>query len=182
MAVTPGRNGALNIRLPIVFKNSGAREGAVRSLGLLIREPHKEGIFIRWMGLQRTGDTYDSPWVWESNAAPFCVPAGEVAKMVLFTDDSGVDGGPPSPLTGWAPQVATYELVLLAWTAEDSSTPASSWESKWEFKEGDVAKLKANLSAGTETWVSSSPFAPESAKLSPAQCNHLLKDGRFPRA
>lgn len=162
---------ALFLHVPIVFENTGARAGVVRSLGLVLTDPGtKESIFLKWNGfLMPTQET----WVWESNATPLPVPAhSEIPKMTEFYG--------AETLVGWVPKPIEYELCLLGWTS-DSQTPSVRYVVKWAFTESDVAGIKLNLertttgAAMTSLWITRSGYAPDSKRLSASEFNELVR-------
>jgi len=91
MEVFHGQDQALYIHLPIIFQNTGARAGVVRSIGLILRDPGtKEAIFIKWMGCKIPTE---QTWIWESNATPLSIPAATtVTKMAEFYGADSVAG------------------------------------------------------------------------------------------
>jgi hypothetical protein len=164
---------ALYINLPIIFQNSGARAGVVRSLGLILRDPvTKEAIFIKWMGFVKPEGRPGGTWIWESNATPLPVPAAsEVTKMAEFYGAEDV--------AGWLPKPTKYELYLLAWTSE-SQKPSKKLLVDWIFNEKDVSAMKLNLEKGkkgsiSSRWIIRSGYAPDSKRLSASEFNELVK-------
>jgi|GEM_PF-968259 hypothetical protein len=173
MEVFHDKDQALYIHLPIVFENTGARAGVVRSLGLILRDPGtKEAIFIKWMGFRKPEERPGGTWIWESNATPLSVPAAsEVTKMAEFYGAGSV--------AGWLPKPITYELYLLAWTS-DSQTPSKKPVVKWIFNEKDVSAIKLNFEKAKtgdikSTWIIRSGYAPDSKRLSASEFNELVK-------
>jgi hypothetical protein len=171
MQIYHDKDQAIYFHVPIVFQNSGAQAGVVRSLGLILRDPGtKEAIFIKWTGfLKPEGGT----WAWDSNATPLSVPAhSEVPQMTQFYGAGG--------LTGWLPKPIEYDMYLLAWTS-DSQTPSVRYVAKWMFSEKDVSAIKLNLEktlVGCEIcslWVSRSGYAPDSKRLSASEFNELVR-------
>jgi hypothetical protein len=170
MEVFHDKDQALNIHVPIIFQNTGARAGVVRSLGLILRDPGtEEAIFIKWMGfLVPTGET----WIWESNGTPLSVPAAsDLTKMAQFYGAGSV--------AGWLPKPITYKLYLLAWTS-DSKTPSTTLVVDWIFTEEDVSAIKLNYEKGksgdiSSKWVIRSGYAPDAKKLSASEFNELVR-------
>ncbi len=171
MEVYHDKDQALYIHLPIVFQNTGARAGVVRSLGLILRDPGtKQTLFIKWMGFKIPTD---QTWVWESNGTPVSIPgASDMTKMAEFYGAESV--------AGWIPKPIDYELYLLAWTS-DSQAPSQRCEVKWTFNVKDVAAVRLNLEtvraggAVSSRWVIRSGYAPDSKKLSEAEFDELVR-------
>jgi hypothetical protein len=164
----------LNIYLPIIFQNTGAQAGVVRSIGLIIVDPGtKEAIFIKWVGFVKPEERPGGTWIWDSNATPLAIPAAsEVTKMAQFYAAGS--------LAEWLPKPIEYKLYLLAWTSE--SKPATiKYPVKWIFNESDVSAVKLNLETvrkGGEdsgTWVIGPRYAPDSKRLSQSEFDELVR-------
>ncbi len=165
--------GALEIHVPVVFQNVGARSGVVRSLGLILRDGEsKEAIFVKWMGFLKPEEKSGGTWLWESNGTPLPVLGhDEVTKMASFYGAEGI--------SGWIPRPAEYEVYLLAWASE-SGTPSKKCFVKWTFSEADVAAIRQNLEKGTASGVTSStwmirPGYANSKRLSAAEFDGLVR-------
>jgi hypothetical protein len=174
MMVFHDKDQALYIDLPIVFQNTGAQAGVVRSIGLIIVDPGtKEAIFIKWFGFVKPEQRPEGTWIWESNATPLSIPAAsQLAKMAEFYG--------AGKIAGWLPKPIEYELYLLAWTSE-SKTPAIKYPVKWIFSEKNVSEVKLNLEAVTNggvdngTWVNGPRYARESNRLSQSEFDELVR-------
>ena len=168
---------ALYIHLPVVFQNTGAQAGVVRSLGLILRDPEtKEAILIKWMGFLKPEERSGGNWIWESNATPLTISgASEVSKMAEFYGAGNV--------AGWLPKPIEYEFYLLAWTSE-SQTPSRRFVFKWRFDEETVSAVRLNLernrsSAVTNSkWISLSGYAPNAMMLSERLFNELVRSSK----
>jgi hypothetical protein len=172
MKVFHGKDLTTYIHLPIVFQNTRARSGVVRSLGLILRDPKtKEAIFIKWMGFLKPDERSGGKLIWESDATPFSVAgASDVIKVAEFYGAESV--------AGWLPKPITYELYLLAWTSV-SKKPSKKLKVNWTFNEKDVSAMKKNLKKAktrhsSRRWIIRSSYAPVSKKLSASEFNNLV--------
>lgn len=159
---------ALNIDLPIVFYNAGAKSGVVSSLALIIKDPNsEESILIKWIG---TKNFEDSKLIFESQRLPIAVPAnGEIAHIVSFA-------GKHQNLN-WIPKPITYNLYLLGWT-KDSENPAINYKFAWTFSDNDVLDIKKwyDEAKSRGQWFYSSGYALDSRKLNTFELNNLIKN------
>lgn len=163
-------NQALCVHLPIIFQNTGAQAGVVRSIGLiLVDSGTKEPIFMKWNGFLKPegGD-----WGWESNSTPLSIPGdSEVTRMTYFYGAGNV--------AGWLPKPIEYELYLLAWASEDKM-PSTKCVVKWTFNESDVTSVKRDLETVTAggkangTWITLPGYAPDSKRLSASEFKELV--------
>jgi hypothetical protein len=125
------------MHLPIIFQNTSAKAGDVRSLALILRDPGTtEAIFVKWLDFLKPDEETGGNWIPESSLTPLSVPAAsDVSKMAEFYGAGS--------LAGWLPKPITYELYLLAWTT-DSRTPSHKLMVNWTFNQEDVSAMELN--------------------------------------
>jgi hypothetical protein len=165
------KNSALNIDLPIVFSNSGAKGSAIRSLGLIIKDSSSEdSLLLKWLGIKAYEDSREMGPIWkfDNQRTPLAVPAySEVAHIVNFVIEN--DGG------NWIPKPKAYDLILVGWTT-NSIKPSIKHTTSWSFNESEVDIIKKNYEEKNSKgrWIYDSSSSLKSKKLSEFEIKQLL--------
>lgn len=162
----------LQVDIPVIFTNSGAKSGVIRSLGIIIKDPQSEdAIFIKWYGFKTYKDSINgkSSWIYESLRTPLSVSArSEASKMIAFSSNEAGKN--------WKPKAITYDIYLLSWNSSNEK-PDTKLKINWNFNQDQLSQIQKRLDDGKSkgTWILNSRYASDSRNLSMIEFKELTK-------
>lgn len=144
----PDGSGRLQVIVPVVLSNAGARTGVVSSMGLVLIDPQRTdgGAFsLRQVGYSRYQDDVINRRADAAVPVPVHGHSTEM-KYTLFSSGEG--------LAGWVPEPRSYELATLCWTGADGA-PSIGRSFHVTFSWEDCVFLQALLEKrrGLVTWI-----------------------------